>query len=219
MKKLIFIAIAVIMAACSSEPQNSYTIKGVITDPNMNVTTLYLRDHNTGKNIDTTVVVNGTYEFKGSAENVKYARIEATRSPYFTNVVLQEGDITIETEKPYNAMGTELNDKLYVYKQNETMEMDQLRTEMRKLQHDSKLNNDQKDKMIGEVFAKYSKKKEEATLKMLVENKNNIISAIMLMNLYTTYRNDMPKFDSIHNTLTPEFKEFGPIKLVLEASK
>ncbi len=218
MRKLIIITTAIIMSACSSGNQNRYTIKGTITDPDLNVTILYLRDHNTGKNIDTTQVVNGTYEFKGSTDKVIYAGIEAPRSPYFTNAVLQEGDITIESEKPYKAMGTELNDKLYVYKQNETMAMDKLRTDMRTLQHNSELNNDQKDKMIGDVFAEYSNNKEKETLLMLDQNRDNIISAIMVMNMYATYRNNMPKFDSLHNTLAPEFKEFGPIKLVLEAN-
>ena len=219
MKKIIIIAVAVIMTACSSESQNSYSIKGIITDPELNVTTLYLRDHNTDTYIDTANVVGGMYEFKGVADNVKYARIEAPGSPYSANVVLESGDITIESEKPYKAMGTELNNKLYVFKQNETMAMEQLRTKMRDIQHNSQLNNEQKDKVIGETFAEYSKNKEKVTLEMLSENEDNIIASIMVMNMYSTYRNDMAKFDSLYNTLSDEFKDFGPLKLVIEIAK
>lgn len=207
------------MTACSSQPQNSYTVIGQLTDSTQFESTMYLMDYNTNQNIDTTKAVAGKYKFEGNVDTITYARVVIPQTRYYANLILEPGNIVIEDKAPHIANGTELNDKMYEFNQNEAALMGKLRTKIQDIQQNKELTDEQKNDMISKEYDDAMKSFETSNLEILNQNKDNFISAKALWTLNEIYRENTKKFDSIYNTLSPEFKEFGPLKRTIETNQ
>lgn len=121
MKHLISIAVACLCAASCSN--SGYTINGTVADINMEGKTVYkmssASDSKTKPAVDSTIVKNGKYTFKGVAENPDYCIVfipsegGMTQPPVlYATVVLENGtiDITTNGDNETTVSGTPFND-------------------------------------------------------------------------------------------------------------
>ena len=109
MKKFLFLsAIAVIFAACQSKSE--YTISGEVTDTSFEgqQVNLVANIDNNMETVDSTIVTNGKFTFKGDAETpvLRFLAIDNAR----TIVMLEPGKINVIYDTDFQVSGTPLND-------------------------------------------------------------------------------------------------------------
>ncbi|MBR6291815.1 MAG: AhpC/TSA family protein [Bacteroidales bacterium] len=115
MKKIfqILCAAAVMAAMCSCADKNQFTVNGTVEDSSMNGLTLYMIDlDNTETPLDSAVVTDGKYTFKGTVDHAKNVIIDGNTNPYLVRIILEPGNIVVNGNE---IGGTPLNDKLQVY--------------------------------------------------------------------------------------------------------
>ncbi|PXV63340.1 peroxiredoxin [Dysgonomonas alginatilytica] len=114
---LLFASIVILMAACTGKPVPEYIITGNLSGGSDSIQ-VYLQeiDENTGEfvSVDTATVKNGTFLFRGIAEQNPVLRFIATEGLYRpAPVVIEVGniDVSIDTAFVVTVKGTALNDK------------------------------------------------------------------------------------------------------------
>lgn len=132
---LFFVVIAVLMAACTGKPASKeYTLTGNLSGGGSDSLQVYLQeiDENTGEfvSVDTTTVQNGTFVFKGPAEEnpvLRFIAAEGLSKPVL--VILEAGNIDIAFDTAFVATikGTALNDKYQDFSNKRNAISDQLR--------------------------------------------------------------------------------------------
>lgn len=115
---LLFVATIILMAACTGKPNSKeYTLTGNIAGGSDSLEVfLQIIDENTGEfvSVDTTTVQNGTFVFKGIAEQDPALRFISTEGLHSPALVVIEGgniDVSIDTAFVVTVKGTALNDK------------------------------------------------------------------------------------------------------------
>lgn len=115
---LLFAATIILMAACTGQPNSKeYTLTGNISGGSDSLEVfLQIIDENTGEfvSVDTTTVQNGTFIFKGIAEQspaLRFISTEGLSRP--VPVAIESGniDVSIDTAFVVTVKGTALNDK------------------------------------------------------------------------------------------------------------
>lgn len=109
MKKFLFLsAIAVIFAACQSKSE--YTISGEVTDTSFEgqQVNLVANIDNNMETVDSTIVTNGKFAFKGNVETpvLRFLALDNAR----TIVMLEPGKINVVHDTDFQVSGTPLND-------------------------------------------------------------------------------------------------------------
>lgn len=106
MKKLFLMALATVgMVSCSN---NDYSVTAVFDNADLEGTTAYLMDYDSGEKLDSAVVKNKCVRFEGVADSSRVARLGLTKGRI--QFILEPGDIQIN--EVGKATGTALNDKL-----------------------------------------------------------------------------------------------------------
>lgn len=131
---LIFAATIILMAACTGQPNSKeYTLTGNISGGSDSLEVfLQIIDENTGEfvSVDTTTVQNGTFVFKGIAEQdpaLRFISTEGLSRP--VPVAIESGniDVSIDTAFVVTVKGTALNDKYQEFSNKRNAINDQLR--------------------------------------------------------------------------------------------
>lgn len=89
-----FILASAFFASCSSN--DSYTIEGTVVDDAINGEMVYLFDYNTNRDIDSTLVTDRKFTFKGSFESPTILAIEDDNDTYYATVFSENRDIEVE---------------------------------------------------------------------------------------------------------------------------
>lgn len=116
---LLFVAIVILMAACTEKPAvKEYTLTGNLSGNSSDSLQVYLQeiDENTGEfvSVDTTTVKNGTFVFKGTAEEspvLRFISAEGISRPVLVAIEAGNIDISFDTAFVATVKGTALNDK------------------------------------------------------------------------------------------------------------
>lgn len=120
MKKLIIIALTVMSVACNRQPQGEFRIHGTVNDPKLEGAQVFLVPTvgAVKENIDSVVITNMKFEFKGTIERVSDIRIEKLKRMGTQNllVVTEPGDIYVTIDAVSVGRGTPQNDSLQVWK-------------------------------------------------------------------------------------------------------
>lgn len=116
---LLFMAVSILMVACTEKSApKEYTLTGNFSKAGSDSLLVYLQeiDENTGEfvSVDTTTVQNGTFVFKGIAEDspaIRFISAEGFHHPAL--VVIESGNIDMSFDTAFIATvkGTELNDR------------------------------------------------------------------------------------------------------------
>ena len=101
-------ALIALMASCGNKHQ--FTINGTVDGTEMNGKTFYLFDLYGESNtpLDSTVVTDGKYTFKGTVDEPKNVIVDAADAPFTVRIILEPGTIVINND---SIGGTPLNDK------------------------------------------------------------------------------------------------------------
>ena len=116
MKKIqqILCAAAIMAAFCACGNKNEFTINGTVDMPELNGKTLYMRDlyNDPDTPLDSAVVTDGKFSFKGTVDEAKNVIIEDADVMYLVRIILEPGTIVIDGD---SIGGTPLNDQIREY--------------------------------------------------------------------------------------------------------
>ncbi|MDD2960643.1 MAG: TlpA disulfide reductase family protein [Muribaculaceae bacterium] len=109
-KLLVSICMAAILCACNNQ-SNGYVVSGVVNDSTANGKMVYIMQYDDQTYIDSTTVSNGKFVFKGKADTAQFCRLILSREKY-TNLILENGNITVDIENGKMPTGSPLNEEL-----------------------------------------------------------------------------------------------------------
>lgn len=154
----LFVA-AVVLSGASCGPKNAYTITGILQDSTANGKTIYLKDYNSEKPVDSAVVADGKFTFTGTIQSDSIRRVDIPRTRYYANFILEPGNITLNLEPgKYKMSGTANNDVFALIEE----EFNKFRTTLdaarKEIKKDTTLTNDQ----VNELYKlKFDQEKEQ----------------------------------------------------------
>ncbi len=107
---------AVLLTACISgawAQQNSkgYTVSGEIADSAANGKTIYIQRYDDMLRVDSTVVRNNRFCFRGEVDEPAYCRIQVLPRKH-GNIILEPGNIRVNLEHYNQPSGTPMNDEM-----------------------------------------------------------------------------------------------------------
>ena len=114
MRKIFNVLIAAVLLTAVCACNRGYTILGEMPVDEFNGETVYLFNVNDATPIDSTVIVNGTFQFKGNVKDCQIAYLVTKKgmSRYMSNVVLEKGTIHINLVND-SLSGTPMNDLFF----------------------------------------------------------------------------------------------------------
>ncbi|MCL2073986.1 MAG: AhpC/TSA family protein [Marinilabiliaceae bacterium] len=206
---LIFCAVACLTAACTNG--NSFVIKGTLSDDTFDNAMVYLFDYEQTDAIDSTVIKNSTFEFKGNVENISVCFLSVNRMK--VSFILEQGNILIDFSNPVKIEGTELNKELSKY----LLEINSINKSLSDYYTELK-NNDEIDESEREdLFAIYEEemdqKKDAVFESFFVPNKDNPLGAFVLWQWSYDLTSEVMK--TLYETAGTYVKNFPKIKEVL----
>lgn len=216
MKKLIFSLLAVALLATSCEDKNTYTISGKIDAKDS--TKVYLKAPSFDRKVqpttlDSTIVKNGTFEFKGIAAKPSFNFIlidQQTMTPKYIGIVLEPGKLNVDLDSMIIS-GTKFNDSYQVYI-NKVKTLDkQIESILAKASIIDQNDKEAIDKLENEYDNLKSKKSDEA-LSFVKANADN--PAGITTFIYESSGFDTEDTKDILGMLNAESKDLAPIKKI-----
>ena len=102
-------AAAATVVSCNSNP-SSYTIDGTVADSTLNGDMVYLTDMASRDVLDSAVIADNKFQFKGKADTAFVGMLQAR--PYHMNLIVENGNISVEMGETDKLSGTPLNDEM-----------------------------------------------------------------------------------------------------------
>lgn len=203
MKKIILLsAAAAALAACNS---GTYTINGKAADPSLDGKTVYLTSMASRAAIDSAVIANGAFAFRGKIKGDSLAVVRLGRLHSY--VVLEGGDIDIDlTNNGFSASGTGLNDKLAgLFEAAETA------TQPIQEQYEAIMNEEPSDDSRARIEELWNQSSEAVKNVFLPEvSQANAVGAMSLLQIAGILDED--EFDSIYMASSEYVKNFAPLR-------
>ncbi len=129
MKKNILMAVLVAVAMPSMAQQVKYSVSGTYTD---NGKTVYLKDKQTDKNIDSVTVVNGRFSFTGNAQKDALLTVKAENKDWGTMFFNDGTPLTVNINDS-TVKGSPLNERVTKYCVEMDVPMREVRARIAKL--------------------------------------------------------------------------------------
>ncbi|MCR5445960.1 MAG: AhpC/TSA family protein [Bacteroidales bacterium] len=216
MKKInVIICVAMatmLVAACGNKHQ--FTINGTIDGTEYNGKKLYMIDlyGDTETPLDSAVVTDGKYTFKGTAEETKNVIIDALVAPYLVRIILEPGTIVINGD---SIGGTPLNDKLLAFnKKHNVDDLLDIMDENYKLYYNATEADvrAQAKHMLDSVDSVGYHRMLKADWELYNDNKDNILAEIAMEEIIQMEEFTYSTLDSIAKTLSPRIANSEPMK-------
>lgn len=212
MNKIIITTCALCLSLAASA-QVSYTING--TANGMDGKKVFLNDAEGDRTVmDSTVVSNNTFTFKGTKPKACFASVAVGRIG--TTVILEDGTISVSLNNPREAKGTPTNDILTACNAKINAFNDEFRT-LRK--EASALKEEQKDEMaaLEKKWNDVSSKQLAVVKECINQNLNNIVSAYLLRMHESSLSTE--EVTKILAEASPAMRENGFAQAVVEHQK
>lgn len=120
--------------SCTQQVDNSYIVEGKVSDPKANGQTIYIRKYDDNMAIDSTVIQNNRFLFKGTIDTAHFCRIDVSRQEY-GNLIVEPGKIHVNMKNPKQpASGTPLNEEFSRLMQKEDSLYNALKEKRKELQ-------------------------------------------------------------------------------------
>lgn len=198
----------------------AYTINGVISMPGFDGSTVYLIDMNTSEPIDSAVVADGQFAFKGFTEQPTIGVIQASSDDAGVSctsyLVLEEGTIYIDIVTD-SLSGTPLNDYYYSHYTSDA-EISSLKAQISALTDQYYTTMDQGPKATEALMKEYSKADSLLNCRtslvlgnMYQENNENILGAFALANLAGQKAFTFDSLDNLMAHASPIVANFQPL--------
>lgn len=212
---LIIAALLLVTASCN----RGYTVYGLLPDNSMNGSKVYLRNVTDGSILDSAVVENGQFQFKGKVDQTQIVSLFATSATtqYMSNIVLEKGQIHINLIND-SLYGTPLND---LYFNSFTADTTAIRLEGMLKELTAKYYTcSTPDEQVavaadyGVAMSAYEAYKLEQNRRVFQQNKDNIVGAYALSELVNMQDENMTFhiLDSIMSHSGKEFTDFEPLR-------
>lgn len=187
-----------------------YTVEGV-ADAALNGKKVFLYDYNTRKALDSTMVEDSKFTFKGSTDEIKFCMITVERSA--VGLILEAGNITADLKERATS-GTTLNDALTAYNK-EILEMNKARNNLykdlkEKIADEAEMRKEFENAYKNEWIPKY-----KALLnKSLDANANNIVAAAVLNEMAMSY--DIAEMDAAFAKVSKDVTSLAMITRLID---
>ncbi len=197
-------ALFALVSGCCNKHQ--FTINGTVDMPELEGQKVYimnLYDSDNGP-IDSTVITDGKFTFKGTVEEPWYAAIGCPESPFTAFVVVEPGNITLSDNLTIG--GTPLNDRLMAAR--ESIDTRELEEEMDRYYQLYFSTNDaairaEAERKYDSIEAIVKARELEANWKLYNENKDNILAVLAMDHIVATGDFTYRELDSIVKEATP----------------
>ncbi|MDE6374813.1 MAG: AhpC/TSA family protein [Alistipes sp.] len=209
MKRILLVAAcAALFASCT--PKKAYTIVGEV-DPSHDGETVNLYDYNTSSKVDSAVVAEGRFEFKGTIAGDALYRVGMGRD--YANLIVEGGDLTVDM-KAHNATGSALNEQKNAFEaQYDSIQMF-FYAQYKALLDDESLSEEELEAKADELVAGTNKALGEAA-RPLVEANDNILGAYAFWR-WSSDLETPEEFDEALVLAGARVRDFGPVKKVIE---
>lgn len=210
------------LVSCNQKPEG-YEINGTLTGDVEDGTAVYLKaigDDNQPTPIDTATVTNGTFQFAGTAGLPEMHYIFIDKTPGYTAVILENGEIDFSAQKDSlgfaKISGTPQNDIFADYlKQSKGISerANSIQADMQKAtaSRDQATINALQEEM-GELQEEYK----NFELNYIKNNPNGLISALLVDRALASRQLTAEEIRALYDGLSPEIKETKAAKGVLE---
>ena len=219
MKKFLFLsAIAVIFAACQSK--TGYTINGTVADPMYEGQNVFLVESTDNEmvSVDSTVVANGKFIFKGNTDSalLRFISIGENENKVMSIIMVEPGKINVVHDSTFQITGTVLNNVYSDFneKQKEVkVKARSLSDQFRNAEIDGTMN----DELRAELMSAYDKiAEDEKTMSydFVKTNIDNELGQFMFMNMSGLFDAEQQK--EIIALTSEEFKAKENVKRVID---
>jgi peroxiredoxin len=214
MKKLLIPVLGILMIAACQSTTDGYSIDGTLGGENTEGTELILRKYNDVNQlvaVDTTIVSNGMFSFKGSApESAELHYIFFDKGQENIPVIVENGSIEIDAQRDSLTFakigGTLQNELFYDFLKGSRI----LSRKAASMNQDLRMAQAKQDTVVmNSLREEYFELMEEAKGYELSFAKNNpdaIISALIIYRILTTKAKDIKEVQELYEGLAPEIK-------------
>ncbi len=216
-KKLLFLAISAILAACSSTPEG-FVIEGELRGELENGTQVFLKTTDSLRRslieLDTTTIENGVFQFTGTATTpqLNYIFIDGIRGN--APIIVENGTISFKAQKDSLSFaqlkGTQQNSLFMNYLE----ETRTLASMSRSMNEDFRRANASQDtaaiQAVREEYLELQERGKTFELDYVRENPNALISALVLEKIMASKTATLEEITSLYEAFTPEIKETAP---------
>ncbi len=204
------VAVIAIMGSCGNK--NQFTINGTVNLPELEGQKLYLIDlakagscdDSEGTTpVDSAIVTNGKFTFKGTAKEPWMAAVGGPDLPYFSYVIVEAGTITMVDD---SIGGTPLNDKLYAFhKSTDIRDIEEQMQEYIPLYYGATNATERAaaERVLDSLDELGNSRMLEAAWTLYHGNEDNILAVTAMENIVHYGQYTLAQFDSILSTASP----------------
>ena len=217
---LLLLTIALIMFSCNQEP-DGFTINGTLRGEFEEGTNVFLKkigDDNQPVEVDTAKLSEGQFKFKGISSTPELHYIFVDKTPGYTAVILENGEIEFSAQKDSlgfaEIKGTPQNDVFadYLDKSRELSERRMaIQQDMQNAACEEAVVTGLRDEM-QDLIDEYK----DFEVDYIKKNPNALISALLLDRAIATKAMPIDEVQKLYDALTQEIKDSRPGKRVLE---
>lgn len=218
MKRLIVLALAIVVTSCNGVFGDGYKISGEIKGLNEG-TNVFLekQDENTGMPIavDTVKVKDGKFEFEGEAKEPQLHFIRFDQQNGSAVLILEKGNISTVINKDSIGLakfnGTLNNEELKKYNSKmlaiQKRMMSFQKANITKMQDAQKANDTVVMNKLNKDFSKFQEEFLTANTKYIEENKSSFISLLLIPTLFNNPKFDLKAINKQYDSLDASLKE------------
>lgn len=196
-------AIATMLASCGKS--NKFTINGTVDIPELNGMMVYLfnLDGESDEPVDSTLLTDGKFTFKGTVDQPWNAMVGCPQSPFIVFPVVEPGTIVIKND---SIGGTTLNDRLFAARN--AIDISDLEQEMQSYEQlyystsDAAVRADA-ERLYDSIEAIANARVLEANWKLYNDNCDNILAVIAMHEIISVSDFTYGELDSIVNSASP----------------
>ena len=204
--------LSVLIASCGGKHQ--FTINGTVDLPELEGQTLYVLNMSAAATdgndcsdnegpVDSTIVMNGKFTFKGTVDEPWIAAIGGPELPYFVKVVVEPGNIVIKND---SIGGTLLNDRMQTAKKD--MDVSELEGELNAYAQlyysapNAEMRADA-ERMYDSIEALANARVLDANWKLYRENSDNLLAVEAMEEIIAVGELTYSELDSILKEASP----------------
>lgn len=211
MKKTIFAIIIAILSLAGCKSKTAYEIVGTMQDSTFNGSTIYLYESATREIIDSAVVENGRFDFKGEVTEPALHYLLAGRTANY--LILEPGTITADMGNRTVA-GTALNEKYEAFSAENKRLQDEVQAEWQRIRATEGLAEEEMNKQMNEAHDKYQEKYLPHVRKYFEENTNNPIGAVAFT--YLSYELEPEEMEELYAQAGENVRNNKSVKDIME---
>lgn len=207
------LSLTLIILSSSCNDTGKYKITGevplLLTDNDI----IYLTNLDNGTVLDSTFVLNGSFEFEGTIENSLLCALEA--GALQSTFILEKGTITVDLSSPLGATGTKLNDQLNAFLSEITQLSQETEKRFGEISDNSLLSETEADLQLFTAQETFLLEIDKINTSYFLKNNNNALGLFVItvwLDFLTAER-----FTELYNSSGEYIQSNQGMKEILEA--